>query len=278
MGFVDEGPTEEQLKLRQENAEKVSEKKDEARRLRMMRNPRYRKHNIQPGEFRYTRTGDPKADAAIAAAMVQAMSARDVGRDKAASDYQTNLMRADATKQGFEESRRQLDLGMKYKMVDALTARLADPNLRYQDRVFIQRQLKVLMAELSGTKDPAGGEPDDAGVRVPPNEARQQLEQEDVELLTRLDTLVEKTNSLMNSGPGAGVLGLGGMVSGNVFRILENELRSMVDSGLINERNVAATGSVLASRFDSKTMQAMSSLPPEDQIFLRNLMNGVLPE
>ena len=278
MGFVDEGPTEEQLKLRQENAEKVSEKKDEARRLRMMRNPRYRKHNIQPGEFRYTRTGDPKADAAIAAAMVQAMSARDVGRDKAASDYQTNLMRADATKQGFEESRRQLDLGMKYKMVDALTARLADPNLRYQDRVFIQRQLKVLMAELSGTKDPAGGEPDDAGVRVPPNEARQQLEQEDVELLTRLDTLVEKTNSLMNSPPGGGVPGLGGMVSGNVFRVLENDLRGMIDAGLINARNVAATGSVLASRFDSKTMQAMSSLPPEDQVFLRNLMNGVLPE
>ena len=278
MGLVDEGPTEEQLKLREENAEKVSEKKDEARRLRMMRNPRYRKHNIQPGEFRYTRTGDAKADAAIAAAMVQAMSARDVGQIKAASDYQTNLMRAEATEQGVDERRRQLDLGMKYKMVDALTARLADPSLRYQDRVFIQRQLKVLMAELSGAKDPTGGEPDGAGVRVPPNEARQQLEQEDVELLTNLDVLTERINELVSSSPGAGVFGIGSMVTRNTIGILENELRSMVESGVINQRNVGAFGSVLASRLDSKVTQAMSSRSPEDQTFLRNLMNGVLPE
>ena len=271
MGLVDEGPTEEQLRLRQETAEKRSEQKDEARRLRMMRNPRYRKHNIQPGEFRYTRTGDPKADAAIASAMVQAMSAR----DKSAADYRTNLMRAEATKQGFEESGKQLDVGMKYKMVDALIARLADPNLGYQDRVSIRRRLKVLMAELSGTKDPAGGEPDDAGVRVPPNEARQQLEQEDSSLLTRLDTLVEKTNSFF----GLKIVGPGGPLSGNYLKaVVEGELRSMVDSGLINKRNVAATGSLLASRFDSKATQAMSSLSPEDQTFLRNLMNGVLPE
>jgi len=275
------GPTQEQLGLRAATAQARKDKADRADQIRYARDPRNNPH------FWYTRTGDPKADAAIASQMSKTMG-----------DVWGEEVRGRTVREQTLAQQAQFEQALKFKSDAELMTMLQLPNLPYAMQQAILSKLAANKGLPQGGRGGQGG--GGGGQRPPAIEGRRQLEAEDPVLLGQLDTMRDEYGTdIGRSGgsPGEAAEWFSGVFGGDVqtnnadqLSYTMSRLAGMMKAGSINRRNIAAVSSWLASEYDPAVLAWLSKgdMPHrisgssitwnETVAFFKDVLAGRIPE
>ena len=287
------GPSADQLRLRAAEKDRLEARGAYAEGIRHRR--RMADENLRNApRFWFKRTGDPKIDAAMGAAMAQQFGSV-LGEQVKGRTAREQIIGQQA----------QLDKGLKVKMIESLNQIISSPNTPYAQRQAAMRRRDALIDSLSdmGGADDAGGGGAGAGAGglggasgQTEQDARMQLEQEDPKLLASLEGLraeygIDK-NKLTGINPGEIMEGISGLFGGDIqvdnsmqLAYTMERLAGMMQAGQINERNVASVGTWLKTNYDPNVLAWLGRDDPElygnewseVQSFFADIMSGKVP-
>jgi len=284
------GPSDEQLRLRAKEKQRLASRGAYADAIRHGRRMAKEQARNAP-RFWYTRTGDPRADAAIAAQMAQQMGG--VLREQ---------VKGRTAREQMLGQQAQFDKALDHKSDAELVQLLALPNLPYSMKQAILRKIeekKGLSAD-GGAGGAGGAGAGGGGARMPGVEGRRQLEAEDPVLLGQLDTMRDEYGTdIGRSGgaPGEWAEWISGVFGGDVqtnnadqLSYTMSKLAGMMKAGSINERNIAAVSSYLSSEYDPAVLAWLDrgDMPAniggsrisweETRAFFKDVLAGRIPD
>jgi len=281
------GPTEDQLVLRAAEKQRLKGRATRADEIRYARDPMNQPH------FWYTRTDDPKTDAAMGAAMAQQFGG--VMQEQARGRTAREQMLAQQV---------QFDKALQHKSNAELIEMLKIPNLPFAMQQAILRKMGG-EHDLPGYGGGAGGA-GGGGARMPGVEGRRQLEAEDPVLLGQLDEMRDEYGTDIGRSGGSpaewlehagGLFGVGDVQTSNADQLSYTmaKLASMMKAGSINDRNIAAVSAWLSSEYDPAVLAWLnqsaedaagsdgrvsgSSITWDETVaFFRDVLAGRIPE
>jgi len=266
--FERPGPTDEQLGLRAKEKQRLESRGAYADMIRHGRRMAKEQARNAP-RFWYTRTGDPKADAAIAAQMAQQMG----------GVLQEQIKGRTAREQMMAQQG-QYDKALRFKSDAELVKLLNDPNLPYAMRQAILRKI----AGAAGIGGAGGGGA--GGDRMGAGDAARELQERDPPLFARLEEMAGEYGDdrgmrdfFGSIFEGISTLGGGDFHPGNKdqLRITRNKLSGLIQSGAINKSNIKAVSSYLSSSYDPEVWEYLQHVDADTRRFFENVLAGRMP-
>jgi hypothetical protein len=219
--------------------------------------------------FWYTRTGDARADAAIAAQGFQQMG----------GVLQEQIKGRTAREQMMAQQG-QYDKALRFKSDAELVKLLNDPNLPYAMRQAILRKI----AGAAGIGGAGGGGA--GGDRMGAGDAARELQERDPPLFARLEEMAGEYGDdrgvrdfFGSIFEGISTLGGGDFHPGNKdqLRITRNKLSGLIQSGAINKSNIKAVSSYLSSSYDPEVWEYLQHVDADTRRFFENVLAGRMP-
>lgn len=251
--FERPGPTEDQLAKRAAEKDRLESRGAYADAIRHGRRVAKEQARNAP-RFWYTRTGDPRADAAIAAQMAQQMGG--VLREQIKGRTAREQMMGEQVR---------YDKALKFKSQDQLRQIASDPMTPHGLREAARRQFALN----AGLDVPAaGGAAGAGGSRVPAGQAAAQLEAQNPGMMGQIEGAISEYNEDIGGHGTIGDLmeGVSGWFGGDVHKTNSDQLSYMaqnlaglISSGQITGDNIALVGPIIGAKLHRQLRAELSS-------------------